>query len=183
MDIKIEGNPGTGNTFVENKYEHVENNFPAVKQVTIVQHADGQRRQELTTAGQPAPADDGKAGTRADILKYVEHTLPFVLYQWKDQYMTLWSDILDLPEVDRIIYQRGRQQKTSFNRKEVVHIICYLGKHAVDGDGIFEDYNATHIAAAFGDGAEQSTRPELGFAPPVAIRKAIDRLLEAKKYV
>lgn len=183
MEIKIEGNPGTGNTFIENKYEHVENNFPAVKQVTIIQGADGQRRKEVTTDELPALEVEDKEGKRADILKYVEKTLPFVLYQWKDKYMTLWNDILILPEVDRIIYKRGRQLKTSFNRKEVAHIICYLGKHVLDGFGIFEEYNATHIAAAFRDGAEKSTRPELGFTPPMAIKKAIDKLLEDKKYV
>lgn len=184
MEIKIEGNPGTGNTFIENKYEHVENNFPAVKEVTIIQGTDGQCHKQLTTAVERPSTEDGyKVGKRADILKYVEKTLPFVLYQWKDKYMPLWNDILNLPEVDRIIYQRGRQQKTSFNRKEVLHIICFLGKHVIDGYGIFETYNATHIAAAFCDGAEKTTRPELGFTPPVTIKKAIDKLLEDKKYV
>ena len=184
MEIKIEGNPGTGNTFIENKYEHVENNFPSVQQVTIINEADGTRRREVTTGNEQSDtSDDDKAGKRADIMKYVEKTLPFVLYQWKDKYMTLWSDILDLPDVDRVIYKRGRQQKTSFNRKEVLHIICYLGKHAIDGYAIFEEYNATHIAAAFNDKAEKSTRPELGFQPPVTIRKAIGKLLDEKKYV
>lgn len=183
MEIKIEGNPGTGNTFIENKIEHIENNFPAVKHVTIVKEADGQRHKEISNEEQAEPDGDDKEGKRADILKYVERTMPFLLYQWKDKYMTLWNDILDLPEVDRVIYKRGRQQNTSFNRKEVVHIICYLGRHALNGCGIFEEYNATHIAAAFRDGTEKSTRPELGFQPSAAIRNAIDRLLEEKKYV
>lgn len=184
MEIKIEGNPGTGNTFIENKYEHVENNFPAVKEVTIIQGADGQRHKQLTTAvEQPVNDDEDNAGKRTDILKYVEKTLPFVLFQWKDKYMTLWNDILNLPEVDRVIYHRGRQQRTSFNRKEVLHIICYLGKYVIDGYGIFEVYNATHIAAAFCDGAEKTTRPELGYTPHITIKKAIDKLLEDKKYV
>lgn len=183
MEIKIEGNPGTGNTFVENNYEYVENNFPSVKKVTIIQGADGMRHKQFPTEEQTNPGILDKNGKRADILKYVEKTLPFVLYQWKDKYMTLWNDILALPDVDGIIYNRGRQQKTSFNRKEVVHIICYLGKHAHDGMGIFENYNATHIAAAFNDDAEKSTRPELGFQPSVSIRQAIDKLLKEKKYV
>ena len=183
MEIKIEGNPGTGNTFIENKIEHIENNFPAVKEVTIIKEADGTRRKVMKTDEQPRNDEGDKAGKRADIIKYVEKTLPFVLYQWKDKYMTLWNDILNLPEVDRIVYKRGRQLKTSFNRKEVAHIICYLGKHAIDEAGIFEEYNATHIANAFNDEAEKSTRPELGFQPPMAVRKAIEKLLKEKKYV
>ena len=179
MEIKIKGEPGTGNTYIE----HIENYFPAVTQVTIIRESDGTRRKEMTSDN-PADSDVlDKEGKRADIIKYVEKTLPYVLYQWKDKYITLWNDILDLPEVARIIYNRGRQQKTSFNRKEVVHIICYLGKYAFDEAGIFEEYNATHIANAFNDGAEKSTRPELGFLPPVPIRKAIEKLLHEKKYV
>ncbi len=184
MEIKIEGNPGTGNTFIENKYEHVENNFPAVKEVTIIQGTDGQCHKQLTTAVERLTTEDGdKVGKRADILKYVEKTLPFVLYQWKDKYMPLWNDILNLPEVDRIIYQRGRQQKTSFNRKEVLHIICYLGKHANGGIGIFEDnYVATSIALQLADGCEKTTRPELGFNTTKTIQAAIEKLMTSKKY-
>ncbi len=186
MEIKIEGNPGTGNHYTEVNIGHIENNFPNVKEVKIIKGADGQKTMVMSGGDQPsssANSPEEKEGKRADILKYVERTLPFVLYQWKDKYMTLWNDILDLQEVDHVIYNRGRQQKTSFNRKEVAHIICYLGQHAFNGAGIFETYNATHIAAAFNDGAEKSTRPELGFQPEPVVKKAIEKLLSEKKYV
>ena len=189
MELKIEGNPGTGNHYTEVKIGHIENNFPNVREVKIIKGADGQKTTVMsggdeTPAGNNASTDDkDKEAKRQDILKYVGKTLPLVMYAWKDKYMALWNDILALPEVDSVIYKRGRQQKTSFNRKEVLHIICYLGKHANGGIGIFEDnYVATNIALQLADGCEKTTRPELGFNTTKTIQVAIEKLMNSKKY-
>lgn len=176
-EIKIEGNPGTGNSYIEVNIGHVENYNPAA--TTVVNNYYGTRLKPEALESITA----GKTLLRQEILTYVSKTLTFVLHQWKGKYMDLWSDILNLPEVDAVIYDKGRQQCTLFNRKELCHIICYVGKHAVDGMGIFEKYNATHIAVAFKDGAEKSTRPELGFRPSKEIQTAIDTLLKTKKYM
>ena len=189
MELKIEGNPGTGNHYTEVKIGHIENNFPNVREVKIIKGADGQKTTVMSggdeiPSGNNAPTDDKeKEAKRQDILKYVGKTLPLVMYAWKDKYMALWNDILALPEVDSVIYKRGRQQKTSFNRKEVLHIICYLGKHANGGIGIFEDnYVATNIALQLADGCEKTTRPELGFNTTKTIQVAIEKLMNSKKY-
>lgn len=189
MELKIEGNPGTGNHYTEVKIGHIENNFPNVREVKIIKGADGQKTTVMSD-GTPAPAgnnspaeDQDKEAKRQDILQYVGRTLPLVMFAWKDKYMNLWNDILALPEVDRVIYKRGRQQKTSFNRKEVLHIICYLGKYSNGGIGIFEDnYVATSIALQLADGCEKTTRPELGFNTTKTIQAAIDTLMKSKKY-
>lgn len=172
MKIKIEGNPGTGNSFTEVNIGHVENYNPAATTVVNNYYGYGKAPQV------PVATNTNKTVLRQEILDYVSKTLPFVLYQWKDKYMDLWSDILSLPEVEAVIYNPGRQRGTAFNRKEVAHIICYLGKHAVDGMGIFQKYNATRIATTFRDGAEKSVRPELGFRPSKDIQVAIDKLLK-----
>lgn len=190
MEIKIEGNPGTGNHYTEVKIDRIENNFPNVTEVKIIKDADGKKTTVMSNGdtanqgGQPTADDKEKEAKRQDILKYVGHTLPLVMYAWKDKYMNLWEDILALPEVDLVIYKRGRQQKTSFNRKEVLHIICYLGKHANSGFGIFEDnYVATNIALQLADGCEKTTRPELGFNTTKTIQAAIEQLMNSKKYL
>lgn len=189
MKLEIKGNPGTGNHYTEVNIGNIENNFPNVKEVKIIKSADGQKTTHMsfgddTGANENAlVADKDKDAKRADILKYVGKTLPLVLYAWKDKYMNLWADILAIPAVDAIIYKKGRQQNTSFNRKEVLHIICYLGKHANGGIGLFEDkYVASDVALQLADGCEKTTRPELGFQPSVSIRKAIDELMNSKKY-
>ena len=194
MEIKIEGNPGTGNHYTEVKIDRIENNFPNVKEVKIIKGADGS--QTVTTPGMetspapvsttPLPANDPeavKAAKRSDIIKYVGNTLQLVNYLWKDKYMDLWDDILNIPEVDAIIYKKGRQQRTSFNRKEVLHIIHYLGNCAAGGIGIFaERYVATYVAIQLNDGCETTTRPELGFNTSMPIQQAIDKLMSSKKY-
>jgi hypothetical protein len=189
MELKIEGNPGSGNHYTEVKIENIENNFPNVKEVKIIKGADGQKTTVMTDDNfapednNPPVGDKDKVAKREDILKYVGKTLPLVLYRWKDKYMDLWRDILDIPAVDALIYKKGRQQKTSFNRKEVLHIICYLGKHANGGIGIFEDsYVATNVALLLADGCEKTTRPELGFNTKKTIQAEIEKLMNSKKY-
>lgn len=189
MDLNINGNPGTGNHYTEVHIGHIENNFPAVKEVTIITGADGKevitKTEEVESASPSSVADspDDRQGKRTLIMQYVEKTLPFVKFKWQDKYMELWNDILNLPEVEAVIYDRGRQQSICFNRYALCHLINYVGSKAVDGYGIFEKYNATHIAAAFKDNAEQITRPQLYYQPSLATRQAIDKLLKNKKYV
>ena len=196
MKLEIIGNPGTGNHYTEVNIKNIEANFPNVTEVIITKDANGKKT--ITTNGgeNPAPSDGtlpaptpetggniNKEARRQDILHYVEKTLPLVLYDWKANYMDLWADILNIPEVDAMIYKRGHQQRTSFNRKEVLHIICYLGKHANGGIGIFEErYVAKHIAELLNDGCEKSTRPELSYNTTKPIQEAIDKLMKSKKY-
>ena len=189
MEINIKGNPGTGNHYTEVNIGHIENNFPNVTEVTIVKDHEGKTITTRTTdSGIPTDGlnhetSPNREARRQDILNYVGKTLPLVHYQWKDKYMDLWADILNIPEVNAIIYNKGHQQHTSFNRKEVLHIICYLGKHADGGIGIFEErYVATYVARQLADGCEKSTRPELGFNTTKPIQEAIDKLMKSKKY-
>lgn len=196
MKVENIGNPGTGNHYTNITVGNIEANFTNIKEVIITKDADGKKvitakgsetpASTDTAVSAPAPETGGnisKEARRQDILNYVEKILPFVMYDWKTKYMDLWADILNIPEVDAIIYKRGHQQKTSFNRKEVLHIICYLGKHANGGIGIFEErYVAKYVALQLSDGCEKSTRPELGFNTTKSIQEAIDKLMKSKKY-
>lgn len=189
MKIEIEGNPGTGNHFTEVHIGNIENNFPNVTAVNIIKDTDGQRTVVESNGNgggnnaTPPTANRGREAQRQDIIQYVGKTLQLVRYDWKTKYMDLWEDILDLPAVNAVVYQKGRQQNTSFNRKLVLHIICYLGNHADEGIGIFErTYVASHVALQLGDGCEKTTRPELGFKPEKSIQVAIDELMDSPKY-
>ena len=169
MNIDKEAAKGSGNTFMEFNIGHVENLNPAA--TTVVNNYYGTRVKPQTENV------INKEAIREEILQYVENTLRFVNHTWKDKYMALWADILQLPEVDAVIYDKGMQEGTRFNRREVAHIICYLGKHANGGIGIFDKYVATQIAACFKDGKESTVRPELGFRPSKEIQSAIDTLI------
>ncbi len=175
MNIDKDAALGTGNTFQEFNIGHVENLNPAA--TTVVNNYYGSR-------AKPQPASQGpanKESVREEILQYVGNTLQFVNTKWKDKYMDLWADILNIPEVDAIIFDPGQQAGTRFNRLELCHIICYLGKHSDGGIGIFKKYVATKIAASFNDGKESTTRPQLGFRPSQEIQDAINQLMKERK--
>lgn len=170
MNIDKDAAQGSGNTFMEFNIGHVENLNPAAKTVVNNYYGTRVKPQAGTTVN--------KESVREEILNYVENTLQFVNPKWRGKYMELWTDMLNLPEVDAVVYDKGMQEGTRFNRKEVAHIICYLGKHSDGGTGIFTKYVATHIAASFKDGKEGTVRPELGFRPSQEIRDAIDTLMK-----
>jgi len=172
MNIDKDIQASSGNTFMEFHIGHIENLNPAAKTVVNNYYGTRVRSQTENTVNQEA--------VREEILQYVENTLRFVNHAWKDKYMALWADILALPEVSAVIFDKGMQEGTRFNRREVAHIICYLGKYSNGGIGIFENYVATHIAASFKDGKESTVRPELGFRPSKEIQNAIDQLIKEK---
>jgi len=174
MNLDKDTPPGTGNVFQEIRIGYVEQFNNGVH--SIVNNFYGTQRKPQTDSRDL----DNVKSIRDDILRYVEKTLPFVAYTWKDKYMALWTDILELPEVVAVIYNRGQQEDTRFNRKEVCHIINYLGKYANGGIGIFRNYVASRIAECFEDGKAHSVRPELGFRPTKEIQSAINKLMEEK---
>lgn len=176
MTFNKDFNPGTGNTYQEIHIEYVEHYHT---QPVTINHYDDSSSKSSKVVDEHVLLPK-KEDLREEILAYVGKTIFFVLSPWKDKYMNLWSDILDLPEVNAIIYDKGRQKNTVFNRKEVCHIIHYIGKEAVDGYGIFEKYNATHIANRFMDDMSNAVRPELYYNPSKPIRDAIDNLLQCK---
>ena len=174
MDIKIEGNPGTGNTFQEINIGHVENYNPAATMVVNNNYATRVKPQG------ERPVVVNKEVLRQEILQYVGKTLQYVAFSWQEKYMAFWADILELPEVQEVVYSPGQRTNMRFNHKEVAHILCYLGKYANGGIGIFRTYVASRIAACFGDGKESTIRPELGFRPSKEIQHAIDKLMNEK---
>ena len=176
MNIDKDAALGSGNTFQEFNIGHVENLNPSA--TTVINNYYGLRGKPHTDHKEPG----NKESVREEILQYVENTLQYVAHPWKDKYMALWADILDLPEVSDVIYDKGRQEGTRFNRKEVCHILCYLGKYANGGIGIFQKYVASYIAASLHDDKQSAIRPELGFRPSHEIQDAIDKLMNEKYF-
>lgn len=171
MDIKIEGNPGTGNTFQEIHIGTVQNYNPNATTVINNNYGNGAKPQE------PMSMID-RSAIRQEIITYVGKTLNLVEERWKPVYIELWNDILDLKEVSAEVYDRGRQQKTIFNRKLIANIIYYLGNFKGNGTGLYGNYSATPLVKALEGTTECSTRTELGSQPSKEIRDAITPLLK-----
>lgn len=157
MDIKTEGNPGTGNSFHEYHINHVETFAPNAS--TVINNHYGDRK--------PAPAVPGRAEEKAglirhqhEILDYVGSLRQYVAPGWKNRYESTWRSILGLPEVAAVIYEPGKQKDTTFNRNLVANII-----YVMCNCGIVAETNATTLTLALEGDKDHSVRGELRKLP------------------
>ena len=172
MEIKIQGDPGTGNTFQEIHIGNVQNYVPNA--TTVINHNYG----SSPKAKDKDPDGIDHPSIRQEIVNYVGKTLKLVERKWQDRYLDLWNDILDLEVVADEVYDRGRQKGTLFNRKLVANIIHYLGNFRGNGSGMYGSYSASPVANVLENTTYCSTRTELGSQPSRAIRDAIAPLLQ-----
>ncbi len=181
MHIKIEGDPGTGNTFQEVHIGTVQNYVPNATEVinnyygtreTLVTPPTGDQHPKGSTVHTPPPIDTTLV--RRDILSYVSCLRSYLADGWKQRYMKLWEGILDLDAVSTVIYSPGKQQSTTFNRNLVARIIHYLG-----GKGLFLGvYNANEMARALEGDVDHSVRHGLLQDPDTSLCQALDNYLE-----
>ena len=120
MDLKITGNPGTGNTFQEVHIGTVQNYNPNA--TTVINHNYGERH-KAPAAVTPALPEADLTPLRDEVLHYVMKIQGCVSPQWAERYSTLWHQVLAAPEVEAVIYKPGKQQNTTFNRTLVANII------------------------------------------------------------
>ena len=196
MDIKIEGNPGTGNTFQEihigsvgtynnaavinnyygtngeqyrekKKQEGAENDTPDNPDHSIPDNRRLDRREE-------SEEEINRSRIRAEILDYVSRVRPLVRLDKRDRYMQMWEGILELDAVRPFVYKTGKQKRTSFNRKLIANIL-----HHLDTRHIYKaPYKASDLALALEDDYEMSVRGELGKYPSEYVCAEIDDYLE-----
>lgn len=181
MDIKIEGNPGTGNSFTEIHIGTVQNYNPNA--TTVINYNGTEGEQQKANQAKPKTMKEmldqdliDTENIHKEILNYVSCIRPLLKDEWKDNYMQLWEDILNIKEVEEKVYDPGKQKNTNFNRKLVAAIL-----HFLDSRKIYKEaYNATAITNALEGDWEHSVRRELAGYPPEDVREAIDKLLKDK---
>lgn len=161
MEVKIDGNPGTGNTFQEIKIGYVENYVPNA--TTVINNHYGE-------SGKAKPQTDKETSKadllvrRGEIMQYVANLKPFVAKEWKNRYEATWHAILDLPAVAAVIYEPGKQKDTSFNRNLVANIIYIMCDR-----GIIDESNATKLTEALEGDKDHSVRAQLRIEPADAV--------------
>ena len=161
MEVKIDGNPGTGNTFQEIKIGYVENYVPNA--TTVINNHYGE-------SGKAKPQTDRETSKadllvrRGEIMQYVGNLRPYVSEKWKNRYEAVWHAILDLPAVAAFIYEPGKQKDTSFNRNLVANII-----YIMCGRRILIESNATKLTEALEGDKDHSVRAQLRIEPADAV--------------
>lgn len=169
MDIKIEGNPGTGNTFQQTNINYVENYTTQPITVNHYHYGDQKPPRPSAEAGSNEAASRQRRG---EIMEYVGRLKPCVAPRWQSRYEELWRNILDIPEVAAVVHDPGKQQGTTFNRNLVARIVCLMCAR-----GVIAEQNATTLTLALEGDKEHSVRAQLSNKPDKAIIEEIEPLL------
>lgn len=186
----IEGNPGTGNTFINiGTAYNVNPNATKVENVFNMGLRDdcnaavaeamggmaGGKKLGAMTLREMLRNDLIDTGTiQKEILNYVSRIRSKLKKDMDKRFETLWSAIVvhDAFAID--LYDPGKQQCT-FNRNLVANIIHYL-----DSKGFYEgQYSAAAMTRALEAGEDQHpVRSALGKEPDTRYRKVVDDILE-----
>lgn len=107
------------------------------------------------------------------VLDYVMRLHPsYVREEWKARFRMLWENILGLPAVADKVYDKGKQQNTTFNRNLVANIL-----HLMAEKKVLATDNATKLAMALENDPNASVRAKLGEMPETKIRTEVEKLV------
>ena len=141
---------------------------------TIHVHVQGKQQvvEEQAENATCNPQPDKKS-----IIDYVMKLHPvYVRKEWQDKYEGLWKAILELPVVAEKIYDKGRQQNTTFNRNLVGNIL-----HLLADKKVLTTNNATKLAIGLEKAENASVRAKLGEMPPKEVKDAVEEWLKCKQ--
>ena len=178
MEVKIEGDPGTGNIFQEIHIGTVENynpNATTVNNTYYINNVYGDGKKGKDVAQNQMPETD-KVHRMAEIMQYVSKLKCLVAQEYKTVYEKLWHRILEITEVSAVVCEPGKQQNTTFNRKLVANIM-----HVMIENNVFKDRNVTTIATTLETDKDHPVRGYLGMNPEdkVIAQKVKDTVLKA----
>lgn len=157
MDINIKGNSGTGNTFQEVHIGTVQNYNPNA--TTVINYNYGDKPKAMSSPDNNM-TDEEREHLKSEIMTYVSRIKQYVANEWRNRYETTWRSVLDIPEVESLVFSPGKQKNTSFNRNLVANII-YIMCNA----GFYSETNATTLTIALEDDKEHSVRGQLAKEP------------------
>ena len=105
------------------------------------------------------------------IMEYVGRLKPVVKTEYQADYDTIWEGILELTQVRTLVYNKGKQQDTTFNRNLVAQII-----HQVSDWLYLPTANTVKMAEYLEPekGIEHPVRQKLGESPERDVKKAIE---------
>lgn len=112
------------------------------------------------------------------IMEYVGRLKPVVKEQYLDHYDQIWEGILEINQVKAVIYNKGKQQDTTFNRNLLAKII-----HQVSW-WLYESSANTVIMAEYlepGKGIDHPVRQKLGESPNKDLKKALEQFVSTVK--
>ena len=110
------------------------------------------------------------------IMEYVDRLKPMVREECLQRYDEMWNGILELKEVKLQVYDKGKQQNTTFNRNLVAQII-----HVISSKVYVPTANTVNMAECLepGKGVTHPVRQQLGEVPGRVIKKSVEEYLKS----
>ena len=127
----------------------------------------GQGGEQQETQENKSP--EAKQGKEA-IMEYVGRLKPVVKEQYIARYDKIWEGILEISQVKAVIYNKGKQQDTTFNRNLLAQIIHQVDMLYLPSTNTVQ--MATHLEP--GKGIDHPVRQKLGEVPDKVIKKAVE---------
>ncbi len=120
---------------------------------------------------------ESASGSKEAIMEYVSRLKPVVKAEYQTEYDTIWEGILELTQVRTLIYNKGKQQDTTFNRNLVAQII-----HQMSGWLYLPTANTVKMAEYLEPekGSEHPVRQKLGESPEKTVKKAIEEYIRER---
>lgn len=115
-------------------------------------------------------------GTRQSIMEYVNRLMPVVAKEYQEDYPKICLDILEEEAVSSVVYDRGRQKGTVFNRNLVAQISRMLVLVGI----IVKDTNDKVMAELLEPekGKDHPVRCQLALVPDDnRVKKAVEEVL------
>ena len=186
----IEGNPGTGNTFinigkainVNPNATTVENNFffgadgemkrTALQEIGIGKPS-GKKLGNMTIREMLSQNLIDTGNIQKDIINYVSRIRPYVKDEKEKLFMQLWASILEHAAFKIDLYDPGKQP-CEFNRNLVANIIHYL-----DSMHFYKaEYNQSEMTRALEGDDQHAIRRALRSDPEEKYAQVVDAILK-----
>lgn len=173
MDNQNNGKQGRGNTIFN--INHVENLVNGNVETLNNTHNEGEVKKLKLSAEDNITKGD-RLQRQMEIMQYVSKLKDFVAKEWQSRYDDLWRSILEDTEIACVIYDPGKQQNTTFNRKLVANIIYIMCKLDV-----IKESNVTKLTLALEENKDSSVRGQLAVNPSdEVIKKRVENIVGKK---
>ena len=120
-------------------------------------------------------SEDSQKQVKEAVMDYLWRLKPVIREQYLSSYGEIWNGILELNEVKVLIYNKGKQQNTTFNRNLLAQLIHLVGERLY-----LPTANTVKMAEYLEPekGQEHSVRQKLGEVPDKTIKKAVEAFLD-----
>ena len=189
--FNIEGNPGSGNTFIHigTAYNVNPNATTVNNTFNIMTSADGESVLQEVSGEKPGKKLGEKTiremlqedlidtgNMQKEILNYISCIRPFVKNELDKPYMAMWGRIVEHEAFKVDLYDPGKQD-CKFNRNLIGNILHYL-----DDKKFYKvEYNQSEFTRKLEGDDQNAVRKSLRFDPDEKYCKVVDEIIKELK--